>query len=78
MEEIKMLRTKFWTDLQPVDRKAKKRLQEWIPSPARPPRYSRYSPLSAPRSRILEEALQMNLIPPPRKLMKQTSFENLK
>ena len=31
-------------------------------------RFTRYAPLNVPRSRLLDEALQADLIPPPRKM----------
>jgi len=39
------------------------------PRPREPwqPRFTRYAPLNVPRSRLLDEALQADLIPPPRK-----------
>jgi len=62
---MKMMRTKFWTDLQPVDWKAEKTFSRANPRPKdpRPPSYSWYVPLSVPHSHILKEALQTDLIP---------------
>jgi len=37
------------------------------PSERRPAKFSNYAPLNAPRSRILDEVIQAELIPPPRK-----------
>ena len=37
------------------------------PSERRPAKLSNYAPLNAPRSRILDEVLQAELLPPPRK-----------
>ena len=37
------------------------------PSERRPAKFSNYAPLNAPRSRILDEVLQAELLPPPRK-----------
>jgi len=37
------------------------------PTERRPAKFSNYAPLNAPRSRILDEVLQAELIPPPRK-----------
>ena len=37
------------------------------PCEPRQPRFTRYAPLTVARSRILDEALQADLIPPPRK-----------
>jgi len=38
------------------------------PREPRQPRFTRYAPLTVARSRILDEALQADLIPPPRKM----------
>jgi len=71
MEEIKTLRTCFYADYQPIDIKVIKpptRTDSRPPKP-RPPRFSRYASLSIPRSRILNEALQTDFIPLPRKTL---------
>jgi len=69
MEEMRTLRTKFLTRLQPVEKKTKKAQARVDPKSRDPrtPRYSRYASLSAPHSRIMEEALHNDLIPPPQK-----------
>jgi len=62
MEEMKTLRTKFYTNIQPTDRKLEKTFS-WTDLRPR----ERQPPLSVSRSCILEEALQTDLIPPPSK-----------
>jgi len=52
MEEMQTLHTKFCTT---------------SPREPRQPRFTRYAPLTVARSCILDEALQADLIPPPRK-----------
>lgn len=65
MEKMKMMQTKFWTDLQLDDWKAEKTFSRANPRPKdpRPPSYSCYAPLSVPHSHILKEALQTNFLP---------------
>jgi len=70
MEEMQTLHTKFCNDYaattsnptpQPNSR------PDTCPREPRQPRFTRYAPLTVARSRILDEALQADLIPPPRK-----------
>jgi len=70
MEEIQTLHTKFCNDYaattsnptpQPNPR------PDTRPREPRQPRFTRYAPLTVAHSRILDEALQADLIPPPRK-----------
>ena len=71
MEEMKTLRTKFCTDYTPsvpkIDKTPSRSYSR--PKEPRPPQFSRYVPLSVPWSRLLNEALQADLIPPPRKTL---------
>jgi len=69
MEEMQTLHTKFCNDYAATTANP-------TPQPPRPdtrpreprqPRFTRYATLTVPRSRILDEALQADLIPPPRK-----------
>jgi len=71
MEEMKTLRTKFCTDYTPSAIKTDKppSCSKSRPREPMPPRFSIYAPLNVPRSRLLEEALQADLIPPPRKTL---------
>jgi len=74
MEEMQTLHTKFCNDYaantsnptpnptpQPHPR------PDTRPREPRQPRFTRYAPLTVARSRILDEALQVDLLPPPRK-----------
>jgi len=70
MEEMQTLHTKFCNDYaattanptpQPNPR------PDTRPREPRQPRFTRYAPLTVARSRILDEDLQADLIPPPRK-----------
>jgi len=70
MEEMQTLHTKFCNDYaattanpttQPNPR------PDTRPREPRQPRFTRYAPLTVARSRILDEALKADLIPPPRK-----------
>jgi len=70
MEEMQTLHTKFYNDYaattanptpQPNPR------PDTCPREPRQPRFTRYAPLTVARSCILDEALQADLIPPPRK-----------
>jgi len=70
MEEMQTLHTKFCSDYaattanptpQPNPRSNTR------PREPRQPRFTRYAPLTVARSRILDEAFQADLIPPPRK-----------
>jgi len=67
MEEMQTLHTKFCNDYTAT-------IANPNPQPPRPdtrpcepfqPRFTRYAPLTVARSRILDEALQVDLIPPP-------------
>jgi len=67
MEEMQTLHTKFCNDYATTTTNP-------TPQPLRPdtrpceprqPRFTRYAPLNVPRSRLLDEALQADLIPPP-------------
>jgi len=69
MEEMQTLHTKFYNDYATTSANP-------TPQPPRPdtrpreprqPRFTRYAPLTVARSRLLDEALQADLIPPPRK-----------
>ena len=69
MEEMQTLHTKFCNDYAATTANP-------TPQPPRPdtrprkprqPRFTRYAPLTVARSRILNEVLQADLIPPPRK-----------
>jgi len=69
MEEMQTLHTKFCNDYAATTANP-------TPQPLRPdtrpreprqPRFTRYAPLTVARSRILDEALRADLIPPPRK-----------
>jgi len=69
MEEMQTLHTKFYNDYAATTANP-------TPQPPRPDarpreprqsRFTRYAPLTVARSRILDEALQADLIPPPRK-----------
>jgi len=69
MEEMQTLHTKFCNDYAATTANP-------TPQPPRPdtrpheprqPRFTRYAPLTVTRSRILDEALQADLIPPPHK-----------
>jgi len=70
MEEMQTLHTKFCNDYaantsnptpQPHPRPDSR------PREPRQPRFTRYAPLTVARSRILDEAFQADLLPPPRK-----------
>jgi len=64
MEEMKTLRIRFLHWLPSRWSKERKIIRENSrPREPLPPWYSRYAPLSAQRSRILDEALQTDLIP---------------
>ena len=69
MEEMQTLHTKFCNDYTPSAATPPKPLSQPDSRPREPrqPRFTRYAPLNVPRSRLLDEALQANLIPPPRK-----------
>jgi len=69
MEEMQTLHTKFCNDYTPstaTPPKPPSRPDPRLREP-RQPHFTRYAPLSVPRSRLLDEALQADLIPPPRK-----------
>ena len=69
MKEMQNLHTKFCTDYTPSTTAPDKPLPRPNTRPREPrqPRFTRYAPLSVPRSRLLDEALHADLIPPPRK-----------
>jgi len=78
MEEMQTLHTQFCNDyaantIHPNPNSAPNPTPRPHPRPdARPreprqPRFTRYAPLTVARSRILDEALQADLLPPPRK-----------
>ena len=69
MEEMQTLHTKFCNDYTPSTAPTPKQPSrpDHRPREPRQPRFTRYAPLSVPRSRLLDEALQVDLIPPPRK-----------
>jgi len=77
---MKKFCTRFCTNFQTIDRKTKKppSKADYGPREPRPPRYSWYAPLSAPCSHILDEALQTDLIPPPRKMLNQPNADTTK
>jgi len=69
MEEMQTLHTKFFNDYAPSTANPTPQPPRPDPRPREPqqPRFTRYAPLNVPRSRLLDEALQANLIPPSRK-----------
>jgi len=69
MEEMQTLHTKFCNDYTPTTANPTPQPSRPDPRPREPqqPRFTRYAPLNVPRSRLLDEALQADLIPPPRK-----------
>jgi len=80
MKEMKTLHTKFYTDYMPSAPKTDKppSRSDSKPRELRPPQFSRYAPLSVPRSRLLDEALQADLIPPPRKTLNPLNIDMTK
>ena len=71
MEEMKTLQTRFWTDFHPADQKTDKipTKENSRPREPRPPGFLRYASQNAPRSRIIDKALQTDLILPPCKTL---------
>jgi len=69
--EMKTLRTKFYTDYTPSAYKTDKppSCSMSRPREPRPPRFSRYALLNVPKSWLLDEAFQADLIPPPHKTL---------
>ena len=69
MEEMQTLHTKFCNDYAATTANPTPQppFPDTRPREPRQPRFTRYSPLTVARSRILDEALQADLIPPPRK-----------
>ncbi|XP_027941019.1 uncharacterized protein LOC114194807 [Vigna unguiculata] len=70
MEEMQTLHTKFCNDYAPSTANPTPQPPRPDPRPREPrqPRFTRYAPLNVPKSRILDEALQADLIPPLRKM----------
>jgi len=74
MEEMQNLHTKFCNDYAATPANPTPHPNPY-PNPRpdtrsrepRQPRFTRYAPITVARSRILDEALQVDLIPPPRK-----------
>ena len=69
MEEMQSLHTKFCNDYAARTANPNPPPSRPDPRPREPcqPHFTRYAPLNIPRSRLLDEALQADLIPPPRK-----------
>ncbi|XP_027932758.1 uncharacterized protein LOC114188366 [Vigna unguiculata] len=69
MEEMQTLHTKFSNDYTPstTTPSSQPPRPDLRPREPRQPCFTRYVPLNVPRSRLLDEALQADLIPPPRK-----------
>jgi len=70
MEEMQTLHTKFCNDYATTTANPTPQPNPRLdtrPREPRQPRFTRYAPLTVARSRILDEALQADLIPPPRK-----------
>jgi len=69
MEEMQTLHTKFCNDYAATTANPHPPPPRPDPRPREPrqPRFTRCAPLNVPRSRLLDEALQADLIPPPRK-----------
>jgi len=68
MEEMQTLHTKFCNDYTPSAATPPKppSRPNHRPRESRQPRFTRYAPLNVSRSRLLDEALQADLILPPR------------
>jgi len=66
MEEMQTLHTKFCNDFAATTANPTPR-PDTCPREPRQPRFTIYAPVTVARSRILDEALQADLIPPPRK-----------
>jgi len=69
MEEMQTLHTKFCNDYAatPANPTPQPPRPDTHPREPRQPRFTRYAPLIVARSRLLDEALQAELIPSPRK-----------
>jgi len=69
MEEMQTLHTKFCNEYAATTANPTPQPPQPDAHPREPrqPRFTRYAPLTVARSRILDEALQADLIPPPRK-----------
>jgi len=69
MEEMQTLHTKFCIDYAATTANPTSQppCPDARPREPRQPRFTRYAPLTEAHSRILDEALQVDLIPPPRK-----------
>jgi len=69
IEEMQTLHTKFCNDYAATTANSTPQppRSDTRPREPRRPRFTRYAPLTVARSRILNEALQADLIPPPRK-----------
>jgi len=69
MEEMQILHTKFCNDYAATTANPTPPPPRSDPKPREPRqlRFTRYAPLNVPRSRLLDEALQVDLISPPRK-----------
>jgi len=69
MEEMQTLHTKFCNDYAATTANPTPLPSRPDPRPQEPrqPHFTRYAPLNVPRSCLLDEALQADLIPPPRK-----------
>ena len=80
MEEMKALHIRFCTDYMPSALKIDKPPSQLDSRPRepKPPRFFRYAPLSIPRSRLLDEALQADLIPLPRKTLNPPNVDMTK
>ena len=66
---MQTLHTKFCNDYAPSTANPTPQPARPNPRPRQPrqPHFTRYAPINVPRSRLLDEALQADLIPPPRK-----------
>jgi len=69
IEEMQTLHTKFCNDYapSPTNHSQQPPYPDLRPREPRQPHFTIYAPLNVPRSRVLDEALQVDLIPPPRK-----------
>jgi len=69
MEEMQTIHTNFCNDYTPSTATPPPQPSRPDPRPQEPrqPGFTRYTPLNVPISRLLDEALQADLIPPPRK-----------
>jgi len=69
MEKMQTLHTKFFNDYAATTANPTPQPPRSDTRPREPhqPRFTRYAPLTIARSRILDETLQADLIPPPRK-----------